>query len=37
MRRIRGIGDRKLEDLGARFAAVIDSYCRPHALSTTRR
>ena len=32
MRRVRGVGDRKLADLGARFRAEITGYCREHAL-----
>ncbi len=32
LRRVRGVGDRKLADLGARFTAEITGYCREHAL-----
>ena len=30
---VRGIGDRKLADLGARFMAAIATYCREHGLA----
>ncbi len=32
LRRVRGVGDRKLADLGALFTAEITGYCREHAL-----
>ena len=32
LRQIRGVGERKLTDLGARFLAHIDDYCRSHPL-----
>jgi len=32
LRRVRGVGDRKLADFGARFTAEITGYCREHAL-----
>ena len=33
-RRVRGVGDRKLADLGGRFTAEIAAYCREHVLET---
>ncbi len=32
LRRVRGVGDRKLADLGERFTAEITGYCREHDL-----
>jgi ATP-dependent DNA helicase RecQ len=33
LRRVRGVGDRKLADLGARFLQHITTYCRTHGLA----
>ena len=32
LRRVRGVGDKKLADLGSRFAAEITEYCKEHDL-----